>query len=146
MPLASVNGLDLYYEETGSGPPLLLIAGLSGNTLGWAMLQPTLAERFRVIAFDNRGAGRSSAPPGPYTTRRMADDAAALLDRLGVARAHVLGFSMGGMVAQELALHHPARVGRLVLYGTLARPRPAILDPWLTFVVQAAERGLDRAA
>src|SRR5215211_5170886 len=106
MPLAAVNGLNLYYEETGSGPPLMLIAGLSGNTLGWAMLLPALAERFRVIAFDNRGAGRSSAPPGPYTTREMADDAAALLDHLGIEQAHVFGFSLGGLIAQELALNY----------------------------------------
>ena len=101
---------------------LLLIAGLSGNTLGSAMLQPALAERFRAIAFDNRGAGRSSAPPGPYTTRQMRDDAAALLDHLGLDRAHVIGQSMGGMIAQELALAHPARVDRMILYGTFARP------------------------
>jgi pimeloyl-ACP methyl ester carboxylesterase len=143
MPLASVNGLDLYYEETGSGPPLFLITGLSGNTLGWAMLQPALAERFRVIAFDNRGAGRSSAPPGPYTTRQMANDAAALLDHLGIDRADVIGHSMGGMIAQELALAHPARVERMILYGTFARPRPAILDPWLNAWVHACQRGAD---
>jgi 3-oxoadipate enol-lactonase len=141
MPLAAVNGLNLYYEETGSGPPLLLITGLSGNTLGWAMLLPALAERFRAIAFDNRGAGRSSAPPGRYTTREMADDAAALLEHLGVERAHVIGFSLGGMIAQELALAHPERVDHLVLYATYARPRAAIHDPWLRNYVEACERG-----
>jgi pimeloyl-ACP methyl ester carboxylesterase len=140
MPLAAVNGLNLYYEETGSGPPLLLIAGISSNTLGWAMLLPALSERFRVIAFDNRGAGRSSAPAGPYTTRQMADDAAALLEQLGIERAHVIGISMGGMNAQELALAHPERVDRLVLYATYARPRPAIHDPWFTNWVDAYER------
>ena len=141
MPLASVNGLDLYYEETGSGPPLLLLAGLSGTALGWAMLLPALAEHFRVIAFDNRGAGRSSAPPGPYTTREMADDAVALLTHLGIERAHVIGQSMGGLIAQELALAHPQRVDHLVLYSTYARPRPAIHDPWLKNWVEASERG-----
>jgi pimeloyl-ACP methyl ester carboxylesterase len=141
MPLAAVDGIDLYYEDTGSGPPLLLIAGLSGNTLGWAMLLPALAQYFRVIAFDNRGAGRSSTPPGPYTTREMADDAAALLDHLGIERAHVIGLSLGGMIAQELALAHPERVDHLVLYATYARPRPAIHDPWLRNWVEACERG-----
>src|SRR3954470_2981688 len=115
MPSVLFNELELYYEETGSGPPLLLIAGLSGNTLGWSMLQPVLAEHFRVIAFDNRGAGRSSAPPGPYTTAQMAQDAVALLDYFDIDRAHIIGQSMGGMIAQELALAHPERVDRLVL-------------------------------
>jgi pimeloyl-ACP methyl ester carboxylesterase len=141
MPLAAVNGLHLYYEETGSGPPLLLIAGLSGNTLGWAMLLPSLEERFRVIAFDNRGAGRSSTPSGLYTTREMADDAVALLDHLGVERAHVIGLSMGGMIAQELALAHPERVDHLVLYATYARPRRAIHTPLFRNWAEAYDRG-----
>jgi len=141
VPFAAVNQIDLYYEETGSGPPLLLIAGLSANMLDWATLLPTLAERFHVVAFDNRGAGRSSAPPGPYTTRLLADDAAALLDHLGIERAHVVGASMGGMMAQELALAHPERVDRLILYATYARPRPLIHDPWFNSVVETWERG-----
>ena len=146
MPTTTINGIDLYYEETGSGPPLLLIAGLSGNTLGWAMLLPALSERFRVIAFDNRGAGRSSASPGPYSTRQMADDATALLDHLGIERADVIGHSMGGMITQELVLAHPEKVDRLVLLATYARPCPAIHDPWLSNWVQACERGADPAA
>jgi pimeloyl-ACP methyl ester carboxylesterase len=104
------------------------------------MLLPALAERFRVIAFDNRGAGRSSAPPGPYTTCQMADDAAALLDHLSIDGAHVIGLSLGGMIAQELALAHPERVDRLVLYATYARPRPTIHGPWFTNWVDAYER------
>src|SRR4051794_1252418 len=79
-----VNGIDLYYEETGSGPPLLIIPPLSGTGYTLSALEP----HFRSITFDNRGAGRSSAPPGPYTMRQMADDAAALLAYLGVERAH----------------------------------------------------------
>ena len=145
MPLAQLNGIDRFYRETGSGDPLLLINGIGGTCLGWEPLLPALAARFRVVASDNRGVGRSAAPPGPYTTRQLADDAAALLAHLGVARAHVVGSSMGGMIAQELALAYPALVDRLVLYGTFARPRRAIMDPWLTFVAQMAER-LDPAA
>src|SRR3954454_16425825 len=118
MPLLSVNGIDLYYEEAGDGLPLLLISGAGGKTVDWTPLLPALSERFRVVAFDNRGGGRSSAPPGPYTTRQMADDATALLDHLAITRAHVVGLSLGGMIAQELALAAPARVDRLVLLAT----------------------------
>ena len=143
MPSMAVNGIDLYYEETGSGPPVLLISALSGNTLDWDMLQPALATRFRIIAFDNRGAGRSSAPVGPYTTGQMADDAAALLEHLGIERAHVVGLSMGGMIAQELALAHPERIDRLILYATVARVRLALHGPWLSNWARAAERGVE---
>ena len=143
MPLIEANGVDLYYEETGDGPPLLLVPGLGGNTLGWDPLPAALAERFRVIAFDNRGAGRSAAPPGPYTMRQLAGDAAALLDRLGGGRAHVVGLSMGGMIGQELALARPELVDRLVLYATYARPRPAVHGPWLTAWAEARAREMD---
>jgi pimeloyl-ACP methyl ester carboxylesterase len=140
MPLAHVNSIDLYYEEAGSGEALLLIGGVGGTTLAWEPFLPILAAHFRVIASDLRGAGRSAAPTSPYTTRQLADDAAALLAHLGVARAHVVGFSLGGMIAQELALAHPEFVDRLILYGTYARPRRAIMEPWLTYVEQMEER------
>ncbi len=133
MPLVQVNGIErfYFYQETGNGEPLLLINGIGADSLKWDPLLPALAARFRVITSDNRGAGRSAAPPGPYTTRQMADDAAALLAHLGVARAHVVGSSMGGMIAQELALAYPERVDRLVLLATYARLRPGVHDPWL---------------
>lgn len=115
----AVNGIDLYYREYGSGEPLLLIMGLSGNADWWdTRFLQALAERFHVVAFDNRGAGRSGKPPGPYTILQMAEDAAGLMDHLGWPSAHVLGMSMGGMIAQELALQHPERVRKLVLLVT----------------------------
>lgn len=126
MPTFQTGAGALYYEEAGAGEPLLLIAGFGANTTAWRMLRPALEPHFRLIMLDNRGAGRSAVPPGPYTTAQMADDAAALLRRLGVAQARVLGNSMGGMIAQELALRHPARVGRLVLYATAACPTPLL--------------------
>jgi len=110
-----VNGIDLYYEEHGEGEPLLLIMGWGGNAATWKPQLPGLAERFRVIVFDNRGVGRSSAPEGPYSTPQMAEDTAGLLDALQVPRAHVFGISMGGMVAQELAVRHPERLDALIL-------------------------------
>lgn len=115
MPTAHVNGIEVYYEEHGSGEPLLLIMGWSGNTATWRPQIPGLAERYRVIVFDNRGAGRTDAPSGPYSIRQMAADAASLLDALQIKRANVFGVSMGGMIAQELVLAHPDRVETLVL-------------------------------
>ena len=121
MPIVHVNGIDLYYEQHGSGANVLLIAGLGAHAGDWARQIAALARHFRVTAFDNRGCGRSSAPDEPYTIRQMADDAVALMDALGIARAHVVGSSMGGAIAQELAIAYPERVDRLVLMATAAR-------------------------
>jgi 3-oxoadipate enol-lactonase len=105
---------------------VLLVMGLGMNATGWWRTVPVLAERFRVVAFDNRGVGRSARPPGPYTMSQLADDCVAVLDAAGVERAHVYGLSLGGMIAQELALRHPARVGALVLGATTPGGRAAI--------------------
>jgi len=120
MATARINGIDLYYEEHGdsAADPVLLIMGFTMNAGAWIAQIPALAERYHVIAFDNRGAGRTSQPDGPYTTRQMADDAAGLLDHLGIASAHVVGASMGGMIAQEFAVNYPERVRSLVLACT----------------------------
>ena len=135
MPKVRVNGIDLHYVEAGTGDPLLLIMGFGGDHQAWAFQTPVFAQKHRVIAFDNRGAGQSDAPDEPYSIRAMADDAAGLLDHLGIARAHVLGVSMGGMIAQELALAHPRRVRSLQLHCTMARPDAymhALIEAWRT--------------
>lgn len=126
MPVAAVNGIELYYEEHGSGEPLLLIMGLAADLNGWLFQTPEMAKHYRTIVFDNRGVGRSSKPTGPYTIRQMADDAAGLLDHLGIASAYVVGISMGGMISQELALSHPDKVRKLVLGCTYAFPDDSI--------------------
>ena len=122
MSTAKIGDVDLYYEEHGSGDPLLLIMGLAADSTAWLFQVPAFAEHYRTITFDNRGVGRSAKPAGPYTIAGMAKDAVGLLDTLGVARAHVVGVSMGGMIAQELALHHPERVRGLVLACTFPEP------------------------
>lgn len=109
-----------YYEDAGSGEPLLLICGISADLQVWRLLVPELGKHFRVVTVDNRGAGRSSAPDEPYTIQSMANDVVALLDHLQISSAHVLGWSMGGVIAQSLALTHPEKVKRLVLLGSFA--------------------------
>lgn len=106
------------WDEAGQGPPLLLVQGLGYGRWGWDPLLPGLVEHFQVITFDNRGIGASSVPDGPYSARQMADDAVAVLDAAGVDKAHVAGISLGGMIAQEIALAHPDRIDRLVLIST----------------------------
>ncbi|MGI8925161.1 MAG: alpha/beta fold hydrolase [Tepidiformaceae bacterium] len=118
MPTAPIRDLIMYYEEQGSGDPLVLIMGLGGDLQAWALQVPQLSRHFRVITFDNRGAGRTSAPDRPCSIAGMAEDVAALMDHLGIAKAHVLGFSMGGYIAQEFALAYPKRLDRLILLAT----------------------------
>ncbi len=119
------------WERRGAGAPLLLIHGLGYARWGWEPVLPGLTDQFDVILFDNRGIGESDAPPGPYTAFEMAGDAVRVLDEAGVERAHVVGTSLGGMVAQELALAYPERVDRLVLActtpgGPKAHPMPQV--------------------
>ena len=109
------RGARLYWEEHGSGPPVLLIMGLSFTLEMWFRVVPHLTKSYRVVLFDNRGIGRSDVPRGPYTIPTLASDAEAVLDAAGIPAAHVLGASMGGMVAQELALRSPERVLSLML-------------------------------
>jgi pimeloyl-ACP methyl ester carboxylesterase len=118
MPRVQVNGISLHYETTGSGTPVLLIAGLGADHHFWYRQIPALAERFRVIAPDNRGAGESDKPDARYTLRQMADDLRALLDALEVPSAHVMGASLGGFLAQEFILAYPERTRRVVLCCT----------------------------
>lgn len=118
MPTATVNGVSLYYEIHGDGPNLAMIEGTGYDLWMWYRQIPAFREHFRVLVYDNRGVGRSDAPPGPYSHRENAADLAGLLDHLGWDRTHVLGVSMGGFIAQEFALAHAGRLNRLVLVAT----------------------------
>jgi pimeloyl-ACP methyl ester carboxylesterase len=146
MPTLSVAGTELHYDRRGDGEPLLLIQGLGGNSLHWG--EPFLAELERdleLVLYDHRGAGRSTAFSGDLTTAGLAADALALLDALGLERVHVLGISMGGMVAQELALAEPGRVRSLTLGctscgGTQSRPTDQEVVRTLTAAVLSGDR------
>lgn len=135
--------MKLAWERHGSGEPLLLIHGLGYARWGWEPVLPGLAERFTVVVFDNRGIGESDAPPGPYTVAEMAADAVQVLDEAGIERAHVVGTSLGGMVAQELALTHPGRVGRLVLACTTPGGQKAHPMPQITVALMAEAATLE---
>jgi 3-oxoadipate enol-lactonase len=135
MPFVTVpDGTRLYYEVEGAGEPLLLVAGQRQDHTFWDGVRDDFADRYRVLVYDPRGTGQSDKPGAPpYSTRGFADDAVALLDRLGVARAHAYGHSMGGRVCQWLGIDHGDRIGALVLGATTpggaqAVPRSAEVD------------------
>jgi 3-oxoadipate enol-lactonase len=134
MPTVKVGDINIYYESHGDGEALLLIMGYGAYSGHWAPVLPHFSRQYRVIVFDNRGTGRSDKPNMPYTIKMMADDARGLLDAIGIESAHVLGESMGGMIAQELALNYPDRVKSLILGctfcgGTMViQPTPEALE------------------
>ncbi|HYM14410.1 MAG TPA: alpha/beta fold hydrolase [Dehalococcoidia bacterium] len=124
MPVATVNDIDLHYRDDGDGQPVLFIQGLGVDHRGWAPVTAPLAKGFRCISFDNRDVGRSSQTPAPYDVLDMAADALALLDALAIPRADIVGVSMGGVIAQEIAIRHPHRVRRLALLSTYTSGDP----------------------
>ncbi len=130
MATVNVNGCEIYYEVHGQGDPLVLIMGLRRNLEWWYRQIPALSQHFQVIAFDNRGAGRSDKPVMEYSIRLFADDTAGLMEALAIPKAHILGSSMGGYIAQELALNYPAKVKSLVLGCTgCGGDRAVIMSP-----------------
>jgi 3-oxoadipate enol-lactonase len=130
MPKAKVNGISINYRAQGKGEPLVLIMGYSGDQTGWMFQTRAFKKYYRVITFDNRGVGKTDKPTGAYSTKMMADDTVGLMDHLGIKKAHVLGISMGGMIAQAVAIGYPERIDRLVLGCTFAgRSGPSGLSP-----------------
>lgn len=133
MPKANLKDINLYYEVHGSGYPLILIRGLASNADHWYYQVPAFSSHYSVVVFDNRGIGRSDIPDSPFTISTMADDTVGLMDFLGFRRAHILGISMGGMIAQEIALKHGQRVNGLILSCTscggkhAVQPDPAVI-------------------
>lgn len=145
MPYArSTDGIRVHYEVFGrpNAPAVLMIQGLGADKHGWDMQRFVLAARYRVIALDNRGAGRSDKPFGHYSLEQMADDAISVLDAAGVERAHVVGASMGGAISQIVALKHPERVRSLTLACTACRNHPWRVELLTSWATRASERGM----
>ena len=130
------------WDRSGSGPPLLLIQGLGYARWGWEPVLEPLARSFDVLSFDNRGVGESEVPAGPYTAAELAADAVQVLDEAGVEHAHVVGTSLGGMIAQELALDYPERVEKLVLACTTPGGAKAFPMPQRTVDLMLARASL----
>ena len=131
MPYARTPEVSLYYEAIGDGPPLCLISGYRQSSAAWPrQFVARLASQYQTLIFDNRGTGRSDKPQGGYEFGHQARDVVGLLNHLGIPMAHVLGFSMGGAIAQEVAIRHAERVDRLVLFGTFCGGLLAEPAPW----------------
>ena len=121
MPYVKVNGIQMYYEIHGEGEPLVLILGLGTDISEWDRIIYWLAEKFQVLAFDNRGVGRTDKPDIAYSIEMMADDTAGLMQVLGIQQVHIVGISLGGRIALALSLRHAECVKKLVLVSTSAR-------------------------
>ena len=143
MSTAVLDGVRLAYSVEGAGDPVLMIQGLGYGRRGWGPVPGMLARRFRVVTFDNRGFGESDAPPGPYTTAQLAEDALAVLDAAEIEAAHVVGISLGGMVAQELVLARPERVRTLVLCATTPGGATSFPMPQRTVALMGRAPDLD---
>jgi 3-oxoadipate enol-lactonase len=143
MPKVKVNDLSLYYEVHGEGFPFISIMGYGGNSERWKSTFITaLSKQYQLILFDNRGTGRSDKPDTPCSIRLMADDLAHLMNSIGIQQAHILGVSMGGMIAQEFAINYPEKVSKLILAcTTCGGPHSAELHTLLTLLKQIVELG-----
>ena len=152
MPFTTASdGARLHYEVIGrpSGEPILMIQGLGTDKSGWNLQRLAFASRYRTIALDNRGSGRSDKPEGPYSLRQMADDAVRVLDAAGIETAHVIGASMGGAIAQLVAVLYPERVRSLVLACTACRNHPwrrELLGGWAEVAERDGMAALSREA
>lgn len=140
MPIAKVGDVSLCYKVRGDRQPLIMITGFASAQNTFFALARAFAKYYCVVTFDNRGIGGSDKPPGPYSISMMASDTVGLMDFLGIDRAHLLGGSMGGMVAQQIAIDHPQRVDKLILFSTSAGGR------WLSDLAEATTPNWNRSS
>jgi pimeloyl-ACP methyl ester carboxylesterase len=140
VPYAQAGGIKLYYEKHGDGPPVVLIPGLGADTRLFSNVVPHLATKYQVVVLDPRGGGRSDKPTGEYTIEQMADDVAGLLGTLGIARADIFGYSMGGKIAVQLAAARPELVNHLILAASAVRPPVSRPFSYRWFIVDVISR------
>jgi pimeloyl-ACP methyl ester carboxylesterase len=133
MPTIKANDINMYYEVHGEGEPLVLIAGLGTDLTVYGRVINCLSKNFKVLAFDNRGVGRTDMPDVPYSIEMMADDTVALMNALDIKKAYILGVSMGSRIAMALTLQHPEMVKCLVLTSTFARKRQNTVKSFLRY-------------
>jgi pimeloyl-ACP methyl ester carboxylesterase len=139
VPKVKVNDIEIYYEIHGDGPPLIMIYGYGGTSESWSReFIEGLTSKYKLILFDNRGAGRSDKPDIEYSVKMMADDTSDLMAALDISNAHILGISMGGMIAQEIALSYPEKVRSLILCSTACRGVDIADEKFLDFVMGCA--------
>ena len=143
MPGAKVGEISLCYKVSGEGQPLILITGFASAQNMWYSQVRAFSKQYRVVTFDNRGFGKSDKPAWPYTTNMLAGDTIALMDHLGIKKAHILGGSMGGMAAQEIAIEHPERLDKLILSSTSAGGKR--LQDVFYGLIEAATPGWNRS-
>ena len=135
MAILSANNIDLHYEVTGQGQPVLFIHGLGSSARDWEYQAPFFSKQYQVITFDLRGHGQSQKPPGPYSMSLFANDTAELIKSLSIAPVHVVGISLGGMIAFQLAVDHPDLIKSLVIANAWAEVVPRSLkDYWNVFM------------
>ena len=146
MKYITAGDLEICYEIHGTGYPIVLIMGFTGNMDWWdPELIDALSQKYRVLTFDNRGAGRTETPEeGDFSCEMFADDTSTLMDALDIERAHIFGFSMGGIIAQALALRHPDKVSKLVLGGTFCGGKETVMaDPEVTKILMDTSGGME---
>ncbi len=142
----AANGIEVHYTLTGEGPLVTLSHSLGCNLSMWDEQVRALSVRYRVLAFDTRGHGQSSAPPGPYTLEQMAEDVRGLFEALGIRQTHFVGLSMGGMIGQVLALAHPALVQSLTLCDTTSRYPGNVWPVWQERIETVEKKGMEAVA
>lgn len=145
MPTIKFKTYSLYYEEYGNGQPLILIAGLASDSQSWLPVIDRLAEHFRVFVFDNIGVGRSSQNNANTTIKKMAENCAELIKHLNLTSVHLLGHSMGGMIAMELAVKYPNMVDKMALVATspkLNERNTELFNDWVSYLKSGMEKGL----
>ena len=143
MPKVKVNDIEIYYKVKGEGESLVLIHGITGSTMNWLYQIPEFSMHYKVIIYDIRGHGKTDKPKQKYSIKLFADDLRGLLNKLGIDKAHVLGVSMGGLIAQQFTLDNPDKVKSLILVATLSEMREVLVQLSNNWILYAKKLGME---